>query len=172
MTLRQYLLLKAPPLVILKTHRNGLHYWQLISHVTLIFCFPVLCSISRSSVGYVFLQYPLSLWDNFIAATLQRKKWFTFSLALIFEMENGIVSQHWSRRPPSLSLPFIHIYENAVYDSYTVRYICHTLHALLSVFSPPPTPSLVTKMLSLNHPSAFLDRRRYYETYVRYVGSL
>lgn len=24
-------------------------------------------------------------------------------------------------------------------------------------------------MLSLNHPSAFLDRRRYYETYVRYV---
>lgn len=24
-------------------------------------------------------------------------------------------------------------------------------------------------MLSLDHPSAFLDRRRYYETYVRYV---
>lgn len=29
--------------------------------------------------------------------------------------------------------------------------------------------SFLTKMLSLNHPSAFLDRRRYYETYVRYV---
>lgn len=29
--------------------------------------------------------------------------------------------------------------------------------------------SFLTKMLSLDHPSAFLDRRRYYETYVRYV---
>lgn len=43
---------------------------------------------------------------------------------------------------------------------------------LLSLCSLPLPFSFLTKMLSLNHSSAFLDRRRYYETYVRYVVSL
>uniref|UniRef100_A0A8C5I3A0 Voltage-dependent L-type calcium channel subunit alpha n=1 Tax=Gouania willdenowi TaxID=441366 RepID=A0A8C5I3A0_GOUWI len=51
---------------------------------------------------------------------------------------------------------------NAVYASYTVWYICHTFFILSSSLF-----SSLTKMLSLNHSSAFLDRRRYYETYVR-----
>lgn len=55
-------------------------------------------------------------------------------------------------------------------------YMFHILYDIYVTLSPPfslcflPRPfSFLTKMLSLNHPSAFLDRRRYYETYVRYV---
>jgi hypothetical protein len=42
--------------------------------------------------------------------------------------------------------------------------------SLFPLFSPPIL--LPNKMLSLNHLSAFLDKRRYYETYVRYVTFL
>lgn len=49
-------------------------------------------------------------------------------------------------------------------------YMSQSLHPF-SV-CPLPSCSLLTKMLSLNHPSAVSDRRRYYETYVRYVVPL
>ncbi len=54
-------------------------------------------------------------------------------------------------------------------------YMIHILYNIYVRLSPPFSLcsllpfSFLTKMLSLNHPSAFLDRRRYYETYVRYV---
>lgn len=54
-------------------------------------------------------------------------------------------------------------------------YMIHILYDIYVTLSPPFSLcsllpfSFLTKMLSLNHPSAFLDRRRYYETYVRYV---
>ena len=83
-------------------------------------------------------------------------------------MENGIVNQHWSQCLPLLSLLLIYIYMRMLY----------MLHILYDIYVTPSLPfslcsllpsSLLTKMLSLNHASAFLDRRRYYETYVRYV---
>lgn len=95
-----------------------------------------------------------------------------FSLFLILRVENGIVNQHWSRHPPSRSLLLIHIYENAVYVSYTVWYIYMScfLCPFFSVFSPP---FLLPNQNAFSQPSsAFLDRRRYYETYVRYVAFL
>lgn len=159
--------------LILKTYRNGLHYWQLISHVTLIFCFPVLCSVSRSSVGYVFLQYPLSLWDNFIAATLQKRNdlLLVWPLSSKWKMElsasTGVDARHHSLSRSYIYMRMLYM----VHIPYDI-YVSHSPHPFLCVLPSPPTPSLVTKMLSLNHPSALLDRRRYYETYVRYVGSL
>lgn len=78
---------------------------------------------------------------------------FIWSLFCLF------ISFHLS----SLSLLLMNICESAVYDSYTVWYIHQTLP---SIFLPG---SFLTEILSLDHPSAFLDRRRYYETYVRYV---
>lgn len=102
------------------------------------------CAVFRQPLQcwVCFPPVPIKFVGQFHCCHFTEEKWFTFGLALIFKMENGIVSQHWSRRPPSLSLPFIHIYENAVYDSYTVLYICHTLHGLFSVFSPPRLPPL------------------------------
>lgn len=50
-----------------------------------------------------------------------------------------------------------------LYDIYVMLFPPFSLCSLLLPFS------FLTKMLSLDHPSAFLDRRRYYETYVRYV---
>jgi len=41
--------------------------------------------------------------------------------------------------------------------------------SLLSCFSQPFSLLFLIKMLSLNHLSAFWNRRRYYETYIRYV---
>lgn len=55
-------------------------------------------------------------------------------------------------------------------------YMFHILYDIYVILSPPFSLcslllpfSFLTELLSLDHPSAFLDRRRYYETYVRYV---
>lgn len=73
----------------------------------------------------------------------------------------------------------VDVRHHAVSSSYIYMRMLYMLHILYDIYvrlSPPfsfcslPLPfSFLTKMLSLNHPSAFLDRRRYYETYVRYV---
>ena len=52
-----------------------------------------------------------------------------------------------------------------LYDIYVMLSLPFSLCSLLLF-------SFLTKMLSLNHPSALWDRRRYYETYVRYVAFL
>lgn len=60
--------------------------------------------------------------------------------------------------------PHAYIWRCCICFIYCMIYMSLFLHAVA-----PPSFSLLTKMLSLNHPSAFFDRRRYYETYVRYV---
>lgn len=63
-----------------------------------------------------------------------------------------------------------HIYKNAVYILYILYDICvYHSSSLFPCFSPPFSLSFLTEMLSLNHLSAFWNRRRYYETYIRYV---
>lgn len=64
---------------------------------------------------------------------------------------------------------------SSLYIYMRMLYMIHILYDIYVTLSPPFSLcfllpySFLTEMLSLNHPSAFLDRRRYYETYVRYV---
>lgn len=86
-----------------------------------------------------------------------------FSLVLISK------NRKWNCQPTSaitLSPPHTYIWECCIWFIYCMIYMSHFLHPFLCFLLPF---SFLTKMLSLNHPSAFLDRRRYYETYVRYV---
>lgn len=66
------------------------------------------------------------------------------------------------------SLSSSYIYMRMLYMIHILCDIYVTLSPAFSLSSLLPY-SFLTKMLSLNHSSAFLDRRRYYETYVRYV---
>lgn len=52
---------------------------------------------------------------------------------------------------------------------YCMIYMSIHSSSLFPCFSPPFSLSFLTEMLSLNHLSAFWNRRRYYETYIRYV---
>ncbi len=63
-----------------------------------------------------------------------------------------------------------HIWKCCIYHVYTVWYMCPSIPLSYSSF-PHLSLSLsfLTEMLSLNHLSAFWNRRRYYETYIRYV---
>lgn len=75
------------------------------------------------------------------------------------------LTQLWSTRLSS-SFFYLHTHTHIYTHMCECMYVC-----MCPTLSPPCFLcfSFLTNLLSLDHPSAFLDRRRYYEAYVRYV---